>query len=49
MHFKTPIQVYIEQNVIITTVRTRNEEKKSRKNTDSDEIRTRIPTAFAAR
>ena len=28
MHFKTPIQVYIERNVISTTVRTRNEEKK---------------------
>ena len=28
MHFKTPIQVYIEQNVKGTTVQTRNEEKK---------------------
>ena len=36
MHFKTPIQAYIEQNVISTTVRTQNEEKKISKNTDSD-------------
>ena len=31
MHFKTPIQAYIEQNVIYSTVQTRNEEKKSSK------------------
>ena len=49
MHFETPIQVYIEQDVISTTVRTQNDEKSSRKNTESDGIRTRTPTAFAAR
>ena len=27
MHFETPIQVYIEQDIISTTVRTRNDEK----------------------
>ena len=28
MHFETPIQAYIEQNVISKTVRTRNDEQK---------------------
>ena len=31
MHFKTPIQVYIKQDVLSTTVRTRNDYKISRK------------------
>ena len=45
----TPIQVYIEQDVISTTVRTRNDEKKLSKNLTTDGIRARIPTAFAGR
>ena len=42
MHFQTPIQVYIEQDVISTTVRTRNDDKKFSKKYSSFRVRTVI-------